>query len=217
MRSPRIAAIGAGHAGPVIARVIMDAGYPVSIAASGDPDQIALLAQVLTPGAEPRWAADAVADADIVVLSIPLHRFAALDQSPLAGKTVIDAMNYWPPTDGVQALFEDPRLGSSEIVQSRLAQSRVVKTFNHVGYHDLEDWRRPAGAEDRLALGVAGDDPGAVELVTELVDRAGYDPVRLDGLRAGRALEPGHAVFGAGLRRDDFEAALVACASEVAA
>jgi predicted dinucleotide-binding enzyme len=217
MTSPRIAVIGAGHAGPTIARVIMDAGYPVSIAASGDPDQIALLAQVLTPGAEPRWAADAAADADLVVLSIPLHRFATLDPAPLAGKTVIDAMNYWPPTDGVQQLFEDPRFGSSEIVQRRLAQSSVVKTFNHVGYHDLEDWRRPTGAADRRALGVAGDDPGAVDLVSQLVGRAGYDPVRLDGLHAGRALEPGHAVFGAGLRRDDFEAALAACPSVVAA
>jgi len=212
MTSPRIAVVGAGHAGPVIARVLMDAGHPVSIAASRDPEQIALLAQVLTPGADPRWAADAVADADIVVLSIPLHRFATLDPSLLAGKTVIDAMNYWPPTDGVQAAFEDQRLGSSEIVQARLPQSRVVKTFNHVGYHDLEDWRRPAGAADRLALGVAGDDPQAVDLVAELVEHAGYDAVRLDSLQAGRALEPGHAVFGAGLRRDDFEAALAACA-----
>jgi predicted dinucleotide-binding enzyme len=37
------------------------------------------MAEVLVPGAEPRWAADAVEDADIVVLSIPLHRFANLD------------------------------------------------------------------------------------------------------------------------------------------
>jgi predicted dinucleotide-binding enzyme len=166
---------------------------------------------VLTPGAEPRSAADAVANADIVVLSIPLHRFATLDPSLLAGKTVIDAMNYWPPTDGVQAAFEDQRLGSSDVVQARLPESRVVKTFNHVGYHDLEDWRRPADAADRLALGVAGDDPDAVGLVAELVERAGYDAVQLNSLHAGRALEPGHAVFGAALRRDDFEAALARC------
>jgi predicted dinucleotide-binding enzyme len=63
------------HSGPVIARVAIDAGYRVSIAASGDPEQIELIAQVLVPGAEPRWAADAAA-ADIVVLAIPLHKFA---------------------------------------------------------------------------------------------------------------------------------------------
>ena len=97
LRLPRIAVLGAGHVGPVIARVAVAAGYQVSIAASGDPEDIALITQVLVPGAEPRWAADAIADADIVVLAIPLHRFAAFDPALVAGKLVVDAMNYWPP------------------------------------------------------------------------------------------------------------------------
>ena len=136
-RRPRIAVLGAGHTGPVIARVALEAGYPVSIAASGDPAEIELIVQVLAPGAEPRWAADAVAAADIVVLAIPLHKFATLDPSLVAGKLVIDTMNYWPPVDGVQQMFEDGGYGSSEIVQHRLASSRVVKTLNHIGYHEL--------------------------------------------------------------------------------
>ena len=114
--------LGAGHVGPVIARVALEAGYPVSIAASGDPEQIELIAQVLAPGAEPRWAADAVEEADLVVLAIPLHKFTTLDPALLDGKLVVDAMNYWPPVDGVQELFDDQRYGSSEIVQRRLAR-----------------------------------------------------------------------------------------------
>jgi hypothetical protein len=90
---------------------------------------------VLVPGAQPRWAADAVGDADIVVLSTPLHRFADLDPALVAGKLVVDAMNYWPPVNGVLDMFEDRRYSSSEIVQRRLAQSTVVKTLNHIGYH----------------------------------------------------------------------------------
>src|SRR6266536_5559824 len=42
------------------------------------------------PGAEPRWAAGAAAEAGIVVLAIPLHKFATLDPSLVAGKIVVD-------------------------------------------------------------------------------------------------------------------------------
>ena len=90
---PRIAVLGAGHVGPVIARVAIAAGYPVSIAASAEPERIALIAQVLAPGAEPRWAADAAEDSDVVVMAIPIHRFASFDSAIVAGKVVIDAMN----------------------------------------------------------------------------------------------------------------------------
>jgi predicted dinucleotide-binding enzyme len=205
---PRIAVLGAGHVGPVIARVAMDAGHHVSIAASGDPDRIELIAQVLAPGAEPRWAADAVADADIVVLAIPLHRFAEFDPALVADKIVIDTMNYWPPVDGVQEMFEDSRYGSSEIVAQRLLRSTVVKTFNHMGYHELEDQRRPVGSPERRALGVAGDDRGAVDLVAGVVERIGYDVVRLGRLSEGRLLQPGGPVFGASLSLDEFELAM---------
>jgi predicted dinucleotide-binding enzyme len=204
----RIAVLGAGHVGPVIARIAVAAGYDVTIAASGDPERIALITQVMVPGAEPRWAADAVADADVVVLAIPVHRFAAFDPALVAGKLVVDTMNYWPPVDGVQELFEDRRYGSSEIVQHRLARSTVVKTLNHIGYHELEDECRPVGSPERRALGVAGDDPDVVGVVAEVVERIGYDAVRLDSLSAGRVLEPGGPVFGASLRRPEFELAV---------
>lgn len=207
-RLPAIAVLGAGHAGPVIARVAMDAGYSVSIADSGDPADIELIAQVLVPGAEPRWAAEAVAAADIVVLAIPLHRFATLDPSLAAGKLVVDVMNYWPAVDGVVPVFDDHDHGSSEIVQRRLASSTVVKALNHIGYHELDDERRAKGSPDRRALGVAGDDPAALYVIADLVERIGYDAVRLGSLSDGRILEPGGPVFGVSLRKFEFERAL---------
>jgi len=202
----KVAVLGAGHAGPVIARLAVAAGYPVAIATSGDPEDIALITELVIPGARPRWAADAVADADIVVLAIPLHRFGAIDPGLLSGKLVVDAMNYWPASDGVLKAFEDG--GSSEIVARRLAGSTVVKALNHIGYHELEDRARLAGAPDRRAAGVAGDDPVAVAAIADLFDRIGYDPVRLDSLRAGRLLQPGGPVFGAVLTLPEFERAV---------
>jgi predicted dinucleotide-binding enzyme len=160
------------------------------------------------PGVEPRWAADAVATADMVVLSIPLHRFPGLDPDLLAGKLVVDAMNYWAPADGAVPMFQDQDLSSSEIVGRRLGQSTVVKSLNQIAYQDLENGRRPAGSPDRHAIGVAGDDPDAVTMVGEVVDRIGYDPVFLGSLSAGRILQPGGPVFGAVLTRAEFERAI---------
>ena len=62
----------------------------------------------------------------------------------------------------------------------------------------------PAGG----AVGIAGDDPAAVAATAALADRIGYHPVRLGGLRAGRALQPGGPVFGLVLTRPEFERAV---------
>jgi predicted dinucleotide-binding enzyme len=68
----------------------------------------------------------------------------------VAGKLVVDAMNYWPPVDGVEELFDDARYGSSELVQQRLDRSTVVKTLNHIGYHELD-----ADVQPRPVFGVS--------------------------------------------------------------
>jgi 8-hydroxy-5-deazaflavin:NADPH oxidoreductase len=206
---PTIAVLGAGHVGPAIARLALAAGHSVAIATSGNPGDLALVTQLLIPGAEPRWAVDAIARADIVVLAMPLHRFLRMDPNPLSEKLVIDAMNYWPPTDGrLQPRFNDESIGTSEVVAGRLHDATVVKTLNHVGYHELETYAQPAGSMDRRALGVAGDDLDAVDTVSTFVDRIGYDAVPVGPLSAGRVLQPGGPVFGAVLRREDFERAV---------
>jgi predicted dinucleotide-binding enzyme len=191
----------------------MDAGFHVAIAASGSPQKIALVTKVVIPGADARWASDAVEDADIVILAMPLHKFVTFDPGLVAQKLVIDAMNYWPAADGALELFQDPRSTSSEVVQGRLTKSTVVKSLNHIGYQDLEDARGPAGSPERRAIGVAGDDLGAAQVVEEFIERLGYDPVRLGSLSAGRLLEPGGPVFGALLHRSDFELAVTAKAA----
>jgi 8-hydroxy-5-deazaflavin:NADPH oxidoreductase len=206
---PTIAVLGAGHVGPAIARLALDAGHSVGIATSGNPGDLALVTQLLIPGAEPLWAVDAIARADMVVLAMPLHRFLRMDPNALSGKLVIDAMNYWPPSDGrLPPPFDDESIGTSEAVAERLPDAIVVKTLNHVGYHDLETYARPSGSVDRRALGVAGDDLDAVRTVSAFVNRIGYDAVAVGPLSGGRVLQPGGPVFGVVLRREDFERAV---------
>jgi predicted dinucleotide-binding enzyme len=202
-----IGILGAGKLGIVLAQLALKAGYAVYISDSGDPKRIALSVQVLAPGAVAATSQEVVKNADVVVLAFPLSKHRQVPKAALAGKLVIDATNHWWEVDGPRDEFLKPNESSSEAIQEYLSDSRVVKAFNHMGYHDLHDGTMPAGEVGRKAIAVAGGKEDA-EAVSRIVNKLGFDPVYIGNLAAGRKLESGGNVFGANVEAGELRSLL---------
>lgn len=200
-----IGILGAGKLGITVAQLGIRAGYKVLVAGSGPAEKIALAVQVLAPGAAAMNSKEVAAQADIIILALPLGKYKNIPAEQLRGKLVIDAMNYWWEVDGPRDSFIDPDMSSSAVVAAFLPNSRVVKALNHMGYHNLHDEPRHQGVSGRKAIALAGDSEQDIQTVSKLIDNLGFDPLPICNLSKGKILEPGHPAFGANLPAADLQ------------
>jgi 8-hydroxy-5-deazaflavin:NADPH oxidoreductase len=190
--------IGSGHIGGTVARLATAAGYDVVMSNSRGPETLRDLVDELGPHARAATAAEAGAAGDLVVVSIPLRAYLAVPVEPLAGKVVIDTNNYYAQRDGHIPELDDGSTTSSELLQRHLPTASVVKVFNNIFFKHLASLARPAGAPDRTALPIAGDDPDAKAAVAAFLDAIGYDSVDAGPLGAGgRRFQPDTPAYGA--------------------
>lgn len=182
---PTIGLIGAGRIGSQIARLAVANGYDVVLSNSRGPETLNALVAELGPRARAATPAQAAKAADIAVVTIPLKNYRSVPVEPLAAKVVIDTNNYYPQRDDHILELDDESTTTSELLQAHLPTSKVVKGFNHIYAAQLTTDGRPAGATDRRALAIAGDDATAKATVARLMDEFGFDVVDAGPLKEG--------------------------------
>ncbi|MGJ5758569.1 NADPH-dependent F420 reductase [Streptomyces galbus] len=194
----KIGIIGAGNIGGNLTRRLTALGHDVSVANSRGPHTLTELAE--ETGATPVRVEEAARGAEVVVVTVPLKAVPDLPKglfdAAAEDVAVIDTGNYYPQQrDGRIAGIEDEGLTESRWTEQHLGHP-VIKAFNGTYAQDILDRHRPAGAPDRVALPVAGDDEAAKAKVRALIDELGFDTVDAGGLDDSWRQQPDTPVYG---------------------
>jgi predicted dinucleotide-binding enzyme len=198
-----IGIIGAGNIGGNLTRRLTALGHTVWVANSRGPESLWALAK--ETGATPVTVEDAVKNKDLVIVTIPEKSIPTLPKGLFGmlgpNVVVVDTGNYYPQQrDGQIPAIEDG-LTESGWVQQQLGHP-VIKAFNNIYAGHLLTKGTPRDTPGRVALPVAGDDPKAKEVVMDLVDQLGFDPVDDGTIADSWRQQPGTPVYG-----KDFDAA----------
>jgi 8-hydroxy-5-deazaflavin:NADPH oxidoreductase len=208
----KIGIIGAGRIGGGIARQLGAAGHELRLSFSRDRATLAGLAAQIGPAAGVASPAEAAGFGDVVVISVPWGALPlALEQAgPLAGKILIDTTNQFgppplPPGGQTAAAFN----------AARMPGARYTKSFNTLtaAFQAEAAGRR---GDERVVQWLCGDDPGAKQVTSGLIEDAGFLPVDLGGTAGCAVMEaprrPG-AVYGEEYRAADAAAVVRAVRS----
>ncbi|MEV6631654.1 NADP oxidoreductase, partial [Actinoplanes sp. NPDC051470] len=87
-------------------------------------------------------------------------------------------------------------LTSAVLEQKHLSGARLVKDYNNISWQHLAALPRPAGAADRTALTIAGDDAEAKQVAATFLDELGYNAVDVGSLADSWRVQPGQPAYG---------------------
>jgi 8-hydroxy-5-deazaflavin:NADPH oxidoreductase len=177
----KVAIIGTGRMGRGFATALAPK-HQVTVG-SRDPDRARQVASV-TGAARGATYAEAAADAEVVILTVP---WGAIDDTlgqlgELDGTVVVDVS--FPSRKGEREALKGS--STAEQVQRRLPRARVVKGWNHVHARHLT---APEVGGIAASVLIAGDDPQAKQTVVALAAEMGFHPVDVGPLKATRDLE----------------------------
>ncbi|QFR01617.1 hypothetical protein F9278_41675 [Streptomyces phaeolivaceus] len=187
IQPPTLGLIGCGMVGGALARLAVASGLNVVLSNSRGPESLAALVAELGPRTRAATPPEAARVSDMVAVAVPLNAYDRLPVRELAGRTVIDLMNYHPDRHGRIAALESGELTPSRLVQRHLVGSPVVKVFSDIDFRRLRPGPR-LGVLDRSVLPVAGDDADAKAEVSRLLSALGYNVLDVGTFENSRVL-----------------------------
>src|ERR1700729_2305241 len=189
----KIGIIGSGHVGSALGGVWAKAGNEVMFSSLSLDNDKKLAAEV-GANAHAGTPQEAAAFGQIVLFAVPYSAFPELVKSlgdSLKGKVVINASNPFPERDGeiaTQARAEGAGLFDAHLLSGAL----IVRAFNAVGAARMASAHENPG---KIGMPIAGEKK-AIEIASQLVRDAGFEPVVVGGLDIAKYLMPGTPIAG---------------------
>lgn len=202
----KIGIIGSGNIGTALVHHLTRIGHEVMIANSRGPETLKDLAS--ETGATPVTAEQAAAAEDLVIITIPEKAIPELPIDVLSASKaiIVDTGNYYPSRDG--ALKEIVAGTPDSAWVASVIKHPVIKAFNNIYAASLAEKGLPAGSPNRIALSVAGDDESHKQVVMQLIDDIGFDPIDTGALSESWRQEPGSLAYCHDLDKEALRTAL---------
>ena len=209
MKKMKIGIVGTGAIGSILAEKLSNAGHQIKVTNTRAMPELEKLAAGL--GATAASIQDVVKDVDAIIFSIPFKALRDLPKDLLKevpkDVVVMDTSNYYPFRDGEIAELE--HLPESVYV-SELINRPIIKVFNNILEYTLKHKGKAAGAADRIAISIAGDNAEHKKLVAQLVDQTGFDTADGGTLAESWRQQPGTPAYCTELNEAALKGALAA-------
>jgi 8-hydroxy-5-deazaflavin:NADPH oxidoreductase len=172
-----IAFIGIGNVGAPLADRLQQLGHAVTIAARDPQSPSVRQAIDRNPNLVIRSPLEDVTAAEVIFLALPFSAIAtalAEVKAALQHKILVDCTN---PVGANVSHGLESKISGGETVQKLIPQTSVVKAFTIYGFENLADSSYPDYADLKPVMTIAGNDRAAKDLVSDLCQQLGWEPL----------------------------------------
>ncbi|KRF52581.1 3-hydroxyisobutyrate dehydrogenase [Bacillus sp. Soil745] len=197
--------IGAGTIGSIISKKLVKNGHDVKIA---DARGIEHLEGKELAGT-PVLIEDVITNIEVLIISLPLTALPSIRNIiEQVGEEVIvvDTSNYYPSRDQKIAEIENGMV-ESDWVSNQLGKP-IIKAFNNLLAHTLENEGTPKGTSGRIAMAIAGNDVSQKQIIMDVVNQLGFDTVDSGSLSDSWRQQPGTPAYCTELTKEELTKAL---------